>query len=107
MSNVLEDITMVNQINDSAGMKTIELNRLNTRDRQKKEPVAEQPYAASDNVNFSEASKQLEALKTSLKDIPEVDAQKVAHFKAEIAAGNYQINSNEIAKRMLNNVEMA
>lgn len=107
MSNVLEDITMVNQINDSAGMKAIDLNRVNAKERQRKEPVAEQPAAASDNVNFSEASKQVETIKASLKDIPEVDAQKVAHFKAEIAAGNYHINSNEIAKRMLNDVELA
>ncbi len=107
MSNVLEDITMVNQINDSSGMKAIELNnRINTKDRQKKEPVAENP-TASDNVNLSEVSKKLEAIKTSFKDIPEVDSQKVSHFKAEIAAGNYVVNSNEIAKKMLNNVELA
>ena len=107
MSNVLEDIIMVNQINDSSGMKAMDLNRLNTKDRQKKEPVAEQPAATSDNVNFSETSKQLEAVKSSLKDIPEVDASKVAHFKTQIASGNYQINSNAIANKILNNVEMA
>lgn len=107
MSNVLEDIIMVNQINDSAGLKALELNnRVKAKDQDKKNPVAEN-NALPDSVNFSDVSKQLDSVKASLKDVPEVDQQKVLHFKAEIASGNYQINSNTIAQNMLNNVELA
>lgn len=107
MSNVLEDIAMVNQIHDSAGLKTMEIDsHFKAKNREKQGPVAEN-NAPTDKVNLSEVSKQLEAIKTSFKDIPEVDPMKVAHFKAEIAAGNYQINSNDIAEKMLNNIELA
>lgn len=101
MSNVLEDIIMVSQINDSSGMKAIGLNRVNANDRKEKEPVAEQPSAASDSVNLSQAAKKLEAIKSSLKNAPEVDAKKVAYFKNQVATGNYQPDSNKIAQRML------
>ena len=103
MTNVLEDIIMVNQINDSAGLKAMDLDsRLKTRNHKNNEPVAESTVA-SDSVNFSDISKQLDSIKASLKEVPEVDAKKVAHFKAEIAAGNYQINSNAIASKFLHN----
>jgi flagellar biosynthesis anti-sigma factor FlgM len=106
MLNALEDIAMVKINNDSAGINAMDLNgRIKTKDLENKEPVAGAAIS-SDKVNFSDASKQLETIKASFKDLPEVDAAKVAHFKAEIAAGNYAINSNAIAQKMMNNVEL-
>lgn len=107
MLNACEDMTMVNPINDASGFKAMDLNgSMKARGREDKEPIAE-PATSSDNVNISDASKQLEAIKTSFKDIPEIDLAKVNHLKAEIAAGNYTIDSNAIAKKMLHTRELA
>lgn len=52
-------------------------------------------------------SHSLEVIHPSLKNLYQVDATKVAHFKAEIDAGNYKINSNALAKKMANTLELA
>lgn len=106
MLNVIEDKFMVNQINDSSNMKSIESdNRLKAR-QETTNTVRDNGFS-TDSVSFSSTSRQLEALKASLKDIPEINEARVMYFKAEIQSGNYQINSDNIAKSMLNNLEMA
>ncbi|APF04747.1 flagellar biosynthesis anti-sigma factor FlgM [Legionella pneumophila] len=97
---------MVNQINDSANLRHIDMdNRINTKQKEVKSPILENNSA--DSVNLSSTSKQLEALKASLKDLPEINEARVLYFKAEIESGQYQIDSSKIAHGMLNNVEMA
>jgi flagellar biosynthesis anti-sigma factor FlgM len=110
MVNVLEEIIMVNQINDSTGVKAMDLDsRLKTRTRESKEPVAEHIASSeNDSVNISDISKHLESIKASFKDVSEVDSKKVSHFKAVIAEGKYQIDSSAIAQKMVhNNLELA
>jgi negative regulator of flagellin synthesis FlgM len=107
MLNVIEDFRMVNQINDSASMKHIDSDsRLKAKQQESKHFSTENTVSV-DNVNLSDTSKQLEALKASLQDIPEINEARVLYFKAEINSGSYQINSNKIAMNMFNNVEMA
>jgi negative regulator of flagellin synthesis FlgM len=107
MSNVLEDIAMVNQIHDSTRIKTMEIDsHFRTNNREKKEEVAAEPTVSNNKVNLSNVSRQLEAIQASFKDIAEVDPMKVAHFKAEIEAGNYQIYSTHIAEKMVHNSEL-
>jgi negative regulator of flagellin synthesis FlgM len=107
MLNVIEDFRMVNQINDSASMKHIDSDsRLKAKQQESKQFSTENTVSV-DNVNLSDTSKQLEALKASLQDIPEINEARVLYFKAEINSGSYQINSNKIAMNMFNNVEMA
>jgi len=60
-----------------------------------------------DNLIANNMLNQLETLKESLKHIPEVNAARVLYFRAEILLGNYQINSDKIAMKMLNCIEMA
>ncbi|HAT1658993.1 TPA: flagellar biosynthesis anti-sigma factor FlgM [Legionella pneumophila] len=106
MINTIEDIHMVNQINDSANLRHIDMdNRINAKQKEVKSPILENNSA--DSVNLSSTSKQLEALKASLKDLPEINEARVLYFKAEIESGQYQIDSSKIAHGMLNNVEMA
>lgn len=107
MLNALEDKFMVHQINDSANIKHIEPDtRLKAKQNETAPAVADHS-ALHDSVNLSTTSKQLEALKASLRDVPEINEARVAYFKAEIQSGNYQIHSDRIAKNMLNNTEMA
>lgn len=100
---------MVNPINnDSAKLKPVEGDRrLKNEQPDNKEKQAEKTLAY-DSVELSATSKQLDALKASLQNIPEINEARVMYFKAEIESGKYQINSDKIAQNMLNNnVEMA
>lgn len=106
MLNVIEDKFMVNQINDSAKMKSIDSeSHLKTQHQEAKGTVIDSP--SFNKVSISNTSKQLEALKASLQDVPEINEARVLYFKAEIQSGNYQIQSDKIARSMLNNLEMA
>lgn len=107
MLNVIEDKFMVNQINDHSNMKPLDSdNRLKAKQQEIKGSGADF-ITSSNSVSLSSTSKQLEALKASLRDAPEINEARVLYFKAEIQSGNYQINSDTIAKNMLNNLEMA
>ena len=107
MLNVIEDKFMVNQINDHSNMKPLDSdNRLKAKPQEIKGFGADF-ITSSNSVSLSSTSKQLEALKESLRDTPEINEARVLYFKAEIQSGNYQINSDTIAKNMLNNLEMA
>ena len=107
MLNVIEDKFMVNQINDSAKMKSIDSEgHLKASHHEARETVVENS-PSSNKVSISNTSKQLEALKASLQDVPEINEARVLYFKAEIQSGNYLIQSEKIARKMLNNLEMA
>ena len=107
MLNVLEDIFMVHQINDAGNIKHIDPdNRIKNKQNETASPVSDN-HASIDNVSFSDTSKQLEALKASLQNLPEINEARVAYFKAEIQSGNYQIHSDRIERNMLNNTETA
>ncbi|KTC78982.1 MULTISPECIES: flagellar biosynthesis anti-sigma factor FlgM [Legionella] len=91
---------MFNQISDAAPVKTIDSdNRLKTKHQDQIKRLIEDP---SSLVSISDTSKQLEAIKNSLKDAPEINEARVLYFKSEIALGNYQIDSDKIAMKMLN-----
>ncbi|CAM2789161.1 Homologous to negative regulator of flagellin synthesis FlgM (Anti-sigma-28 factor) [Legionella steigerwaltii] len=91
---------MFNQISDAVPVKTIDTdNRLKTRHQDKIKSLIEDP---SSLVSISDTSKQLEAIKNSLKEVSEVNEARVLYFKSEIALGNYQIDSDKIAMKMLN-----
>lgn len=95
---------MFNQISDAVPVKTIETeNRFKARPKEINRFVED----SSSHVSISSTSKQLEAIKNSLKDISEINEARVLYFKSEIALGNYQIDSDKIAARMLNLPEPA
>ncbi|WP_058535867.1 flagellar biosynthesis anti-sigma factor FlgM [Legionella saoudiensis] len=99
---------MFNQISDATHVKPIESdNRLKSKQLEINKILAEGSSSFDDSVSISNTTKQLEAIKKSLDTVPEVNEARVLYFKAEIEIGNYQINSDKIAAKMLNNTEMA
>ena len=58
--------------------------------------------ASEDTVSLSEESLQVRELQQQLNNIPEVDAEKVAAIKQEIAKGNYPLDPERIAENLLN-----
>ena len=90
---------MFNQISDATPVMTLDTeNHLKTRHQEIKNLIED----TSSYVNISDTSKQLEELKNSLKEISEINDARVLYFKTEIELGNYQINCDKIAEKMLN-----
>lgn len=48
--------------------------------------------------------KEVEALKNMLFNSPEVNQEKIEFIKSELSAGRYQINCQNIADKMLENI---
>ncbi|HHF7365014.1 TPA: flagellar biosynthesis anti-sigma factor FlgM [Legionella bozemanae] len=91
---------MFNQISDAVPVKTLEAdNRLKIKHQEKIQSLIED---SSSHVNISDTSKQLEAIKNSLREVSEINEARVLYFKSEIALGNYQIDSDKIVMKMLN-----
>jgi negative regulator of flagellin synthesis FlgM len=89
---------MYNQIGDATPESAVETdNHLQTRHQEINHLIDGMTH-----VNISSTTKQLEAIKNSLREISEINEARVLFFKSEIALGNYQINDDNIAKRMFN-----
>lgn len=84
MTNAIESNVMVKPLNDTSNFKH---------------------KNADDSLNAN--SKQIAALLECLANIAEVDQTRVAFFKDEIASGRYQILSDQIAAKMIADIEMA
>jgi negative regulator of flagellin synthesis FlgM len=57
--------------------------------------------AAQDTVSLSAESLQVGELRQQLNELPEVDAEKVAAIKQEIARGNYPLDPERIAENLM------
>ncbi|VEB34268.1 Homologous to negative regulator of flagellin synthesis FlgM (Anti-sigma-28 factor) [Legionella sainthelensi] len=89
---------MLNPISEIAPVKTIEIEEHLKKIHEDVKNLTDVP---SSHVSINETSKQLEAIKNSLKEVSEINEARVLYFKAEIALGNYQIDSDKIAMKML------
>ncbi|WP_019216692.1 flagellar biosynthesis anti-sigma factor FlgM [Legionella tunisiensis] len=96
--SAIESNVMVNPINDSGNFKRVEAD---TRP-QRTQPAAQESHTEETNlVSRSDTLKQMDALKEFIRDAQEIDEERVAFFKEELAAGRYQILSDNIAKKWL------
>ena len=57
--------------------------------------------AEHDQVDISSDAREVEQAREFAKELPDVRADKIAEIKAKIAAGEYQIDSQAIADRIL------
>ena len=70
-----------------------------------KKSVAASAIADSTKVNVSQNARDINKIKTAAHSAPDVDAAKVAHFKELIQSGKYNIDSDAIAGKMLDEEE--
>jgi len=57
--------------------------------------------ASTDNVSLSSTAKALTQIESDLKQLPDVNQAKVDAIKAKIDNGSYQIDSDNMAQKML------
>ena len=60
------------------------------------------PSNTGDTVNLSNAAQLLQNVEKQLANTPEVDSERVERLKQEIESGNYQVNAERVAEKMLN-----
>lgn len=58
--------------------------------------------AESDAVSISEKGKDVSEMTRTLKEMPDVRADKIADLKARIASGTYNISGRDIAAKIIN-----
>ncbi|HEX2999370.1 MAG TPA: flagellar biosynthesis anti-sigma factor FlgM [Armatimonadota bacterium] len=56
--------------------------------------------AAGDSVSLSPRGREVAKLKEVIRNLPEVDAGRVAELRAKIAAGEYQVPATAVADRL-------
>lgn len=57
--------------------------------------------SAADSVSISQEAKLLGALNAAVVDVPSVDIERVESIRNAIQSGNYQINPDAIAAKIL------
>ncbi len=62
-------------------------------------PVA--PAAKGDRVELSPQAQELRAAQEAIKQMGDVDEEKVAKIKAQIKAGTYKVDAEKAAGKML------
>ena len=62
---------------------------------------AQSEVATEDKVNLSAQSKEKNKIHDVLKAAPDVRAEKVEALKKQVESGQYEVNSNSIADKML------
>lgn len=69
------------------------------------EPVAAEPVtvSAGDQVDLT-STQQLKKLRESIQSMPSVRAEKVGDLKGAIEGGNYFIESQKLAKKVVDDV---
>lgn len=78
------------------------LKRLEKTSEQEKGPDGvKRNFPPADSVEISDRARELQFYQIRLKELPEVRAHLVESVKKELAAGNYQIDTEAIAAGIL------
>jgi negative regulator of flagellin synthesis FlgM len=64
-------------------------------------PAAKPAEPARDVVEISSQAKVMKSLEAKLKELPDVDLNRVEELKSAISEGRYNIDAQSIADRML------
>lgn len=62
---------------------------------------AARPAVTGDRVAISDQAKELQAALQAVKQMDDADHEKVARIKAQIKAGNYKVDAEKAAGKMI------
>lgn len=63
--------------------------------------AAAQQGVDSDRLSLTDTASQLQALQQKIAALPQVDASRVQAIKSAIENGSYQVDSQELARKMI------
>jgi len=64
-------------------------------------PAAQNQVPTEDKVDLSSQSKEMKKIADALAATPDVRAEKVEALKKQVESGQYQVNSDAVAEKML------
>ena len=99
----MNNITNINSKYDQAYLKEAADNRR----ADMKTPVAEDSKtdsAKGDKVSLSDASRDLALAQQAVASEPDVRAEKVAQIKQDIEAGQYKVNPEKVADKLIGDI---
>ncbi|CDZ79046.1 flagellar biosynthesis anti-sigma factor FlgM [Legionella massiliensis] len=102
--SVIESNVMVNPLNDSSNFKRIDVDN---RTQRQQTVAPGQSTDESNQVSLSDTSKQMNALKEFIQNIPDVNKARIEFLKEELASGRYRILSDQVAAKMFADIEIA
>lgn len=100
MMNNIEGNKMVRPINENNTFQRLETEKTSSK---KPEEKASQSVA-QDTVEISDISKQMANLKTMIDDISELNHARIEFLKQVVKSGDYQVDAQAIAKKLLDDV---
>ncbi len=59
------------------------------------------PAAEADSVHITQSARSLQALSQAVQDSPDVDTARVSAVQQQIESGQYSVNPDRIASRLL------
>jgi negative regulator of flagellin synthesis FlgM len=60
-----------------------------------------QPASPSGGVQITDSARQLAALERAIREVPDIDENKVAQVRAAIAQGSYDVSPERIADKLI------
>jgi negative regulator of flagellin synthesis FlgM len=70
-------------------------------DRNAATPPAQNQVPPEDKVDLSSQSKEMNKISEALAAAPDVRAEKVEALKKQVESGQYQVNSDAVAEKMI------
>lgn len=94
-------LNQINGLNTSGNVRSEAGKASSARADGSSQPQFDKLSAVTDAVVLSEHGERLLALQEKLASVPEIDQQRVAAIRQAIADGNYQINADKLAERLI------
>jgi len=92
-------------INNTKGFSAKQIQQYEKNESLMKGKVAQddRPAAAipQEKVDLSDTAREIQQIKNTLNEIPDVRESKVAALKTQIDNGTYNINGEEVAKKIV------
>lgn len=86
-------------------INNIQAGKINQYYKQMQQKQTEKKQTKDDSTRISAKAKEIMTARAELKKMPQVREEKVAALKEKVQSGNYQVDSEKLAAKILNNVE--
>jgi len=93
----IQDIAQKAQILQYVNQQT----KLNTTDQSTVSPETKVPTQVGDRVDLSPSSRMIKKIEEVALSAPDIRADKVAVLRKQVESGKYQVNSDDLAGKML------
>ena len=98
MSNIIDSGSTLRNMGLADNKKTQASSNSKSAPASNTAPVGAE---SDENVKLSAAPEKISMIRETIDATPEVDSARVADIKAKIAAGEYPVNPEQIAEKMI------